>query len=86
MTPEHEARLKAVRNRLMDAVKRELSNGDVSSMELLAIIAHTTGACIALQDQRKVTPSLALEVVSKNIEAGNQEAMSEMLSARGLSQ
>lgn len=81
--PALEKRLIAVRQRLMASIKAELDAGEVTSMELLAVLAHTTGACIAMQDQRKVTPAAALELVAKNIEGGNREAMAEVLSASG---
>lgn len=78
-----EQRLIAVRARLMAAVQCELAKGEITSMEMLAVLAHTTGACIALQDQRRVTPELAMDVVAKNIEAGNRDAMAEVSSAGG---
>lgn len=83
MDPAKQARLKAVRDRVIEAAKAELKNGDVTALELLAVLAHATGACIAMQDQRKITRELALEVVSKNLEAGNLEAISELMSVGG---
>lgn len=81
-----EGRIKVVRNRIMTSVKAELSRGDIPAMDLLAVLAHTTGACIAMQDQRVVTPEMALDLVRKNLEAGNREAMTEVLSASGRAQ
>ena len=52
--------------------------------EMLAIASYFVGQLIALQDQRKITPAMAMEIVGANIEAGNQQAMAEALSAGGL--
>lgn len=40
----------------------------LSALELLAVAANMLGKLVALQDQRKVTPSMAMEVVAQNIE------------------
>lgn len=52
--------------------------GDLDAKEMLALSAHLTGQIIAMQDQRTVTRELALEIVGKNIEVGNSEAMAEV--------
>lgn len=81
--PATQKRLIEVRNRILKAMQNELARGDITKDQLLAIMAHATGACIAFQDQRTVTPAQALELVAKNIEAGNREAMAEVKSADG---
>ena len=53
--------------------------GDLDAAEMLALSAHLTGQIIAMQDQRKITPSMALDLVGKNIEAGNAEAIAEVM-------
>ena len=50
---------------------------------MLACAAYTVGQLIALQDQRSVTPAMAIDLVQANIEAGNQHAMAEVMSADG---
>lgn len=55
--------------------------GTMTGLELLAIAANMVGKLIALQDQRTVTPALAMEVVSKNIEIGNEQAIAEVRKA-----
>jgi len=50
---------------------------------MLACAAYTVGQLIALQDQRTMTSRMALDLVSANIEAGNQAAMAEVKSAGG---
>jgi hypothetical protein len=56
---------------------------DVDGYELLAIAANMLGKLIALQDQRVVTPAMAMDVVAKNIEMGNEQAMREMSQTKG---
>lgn len=50
----------------------------VSSLELLAIAANMLGKMIALQNQRTVTPKMAMEVVAKNIEFGNETILKNL--------
>lgn len=49
--------------------------GTLSGLEVLAIAANIVGKLVALQDQRTVTPAQAMEVVARNIELGNREAL-----------
>lgn len=83
MDPKTEKRLADVRNRLLRSVRTELQRGDISADELLSVLSHTVGQCIAMQDQRKVTPEQALKLVWDNIEAGNKAALSDLLEADG---
>jgi hypothetical protein len=53
----------------------------LSPLELLAIAGNMVGKLIALQDQRTVTPEMAMTVVRQNIEQGNQQVLA-MLAAR----
>ena len=82
-TRAEEKRLLRFKHRIMEAVRIELERGDVSGPDLLAILAHSTGACIAYQDQQTMTPDQAMDLVLKNIQAGNFEALSEVLKADG---
>lgn len=52
--------------------------------EMLAVAAYFVGQLIALQDQRSMTPAMAMELVATNIEAGNIHAQQEVQSAEGL--
>lgn len=59
-------------------------HGDkLSSVEMLAISSNLVGKLIALQDQRAMTPSQAMEVVATNIERGNQETIASLKGAEG---
>ena len=64
------------------AAKAEIDAG-MSAADVLALLAHTAGACIAWQDQRKMTPEMAMSLVADNIQAGNREAMAEVMSVGG---
>lgn len=55
----------------------------VTAEELLAIAANLVGKLMALQDQRTMTPRMAFEIVLKNVEAGNQQAMRELTETKG---
>ena len=45
--------------------------GKISSLEILAIASNMVGKILALQDQRTVTPALAL-IIQRNIEKDQQ--------------
>lgn len=74
----------AMRDDLIAVIRK---HGDaMSAADILAVAAYTVGQIIALQDQRTMTPAMAMEVVASNIEAGNQHAQSEVKSAGGVAQ
>lgn len=70
-TPNHEA----FRNDLLAIMDKHAGNLDGS--EMMALAAYTTGQIMAMQDARKWTPEMALEIVAKNIEAGNTQAIAD---------
>lgn len=43
--------------------------------EMLALAAYTTGQLIALQDQRTMTPEMAIQLVEFNLQDGNLHAL-----------
>lgn len=51
--------------------------GALDASEMMALAAYTTGQIMAMQDARKWSPALAMEVVAKNIEAGNAQAIAD---------
>lgn len=59
---------------------------ELSSLEILAIAANMVGKIAAMQDQRAVTPAMALEVIKTNIELGNAQVIEELASAEGMKQ
>lgn len=50
----------------------------VTPMEQLAVVSYMAGQLIALQDQKTVTPEMAMEVVNANLQAGNQDVVAFM--------
>lgn len=67
--------MEAFRNDLLDVLRKHAGALDASDM--MALAAYTTGQIMAMQDARKWTPALAMEVIAKNIEAGNAQAIAE---------
>lgn len=51
--------------------------------ELLAVAANFLGKLCAYQDQRKFTQQQVMEIIIKNLELGNQQAVAEVQSAGG---
>lgn len=56
--------------------------GKLSAAELLAIAANMVGKLVAMQDQRKMTPEAAMEIVAKNLELGNIQVLANLDTAR----
>ncbi len=75
-----EARHRLFRDDLV-AVLRKYSN-ELSAQEMLALAAHLVGQIVAMQDQRTVTPEMAMQIVSRNIEQGNREVLDNLLDAK----
>lgn len=63
------------RNGLIALLNRHTGSLDASVM--MALAAYTVGQILAMQDARKYTPGLAMEIVAKNIEAGNMQAIDQ---------
>ena len=56
---------------------------DQTAMEMLALASQLVGNLVALQDQRTVTPAMAMQVVASNIEVGNQTVIDGLLDSKG---
>ena len=69
------------RNELLTLCQRH--NADNKKETLLAIASYAVGQLIALQDQRTMTFDKAMQIVSANIEAGNQYVIRELAAALG---
>lgn len=74
-TPQHLAYREAIEKAMRD------HGATLDALELLAITSHLVGQLVALQDQRKVTAEIALEVVQRNLEQGNAEAIASLRDA-----
>lgn len=59
------------------------NNGDLDAMSILALQAYIVGQSIALQDQTKVTPEMAMRCVVRNIELGNKHVIDGVMASVG---
>ena len=62
-------------------IKRHLSPD--TSDRVLAIASQVVGQVLAMQDQRKMTKDMALQIVMENIEAGNQAVIASLQNTKG---
>lgn len=67
--------MEAFRNDILAVLNKHAGTLDAS--EMMALAAYTTGQIMAMQDARKWSPAMALDVVAKNIEAGNAQAITD---------
>lgn len=75
--PEHEVAYQ-------DIVALVRKHGEhVSAVEMLAIAANMLGKLCALQDQRKYTPAMVMEIVVQNVEEGNRQAIAKVQKSEG---
>lgn len=70
------ARHLKIRDELIASMRKHM--GDMPAEEILAIVSYTVGQLLAFQDQRKITPDMAMQIVSSNIEAGNRDAIEQI--------
>jgi hypothetical protein len=71
--PQHQA----FRDDLLASMNKHA--GALDSSEILALAAYTTGQIMAMMDARVWTPAKAMEIVSRNIEAGNAQAIADAI-------
>lgn len=76
-TDKEQARLMAVKTRLLESVKDEMLSGEITKAEFLCLFAHITGMLIAMQDQRTMMWQEAMDIVAENIRAGNASAIEQ---------
>lgn len=75
--PEHEVFYQELANLL----KRHADY--LSALEMLAVAANMVGKIVAMQDQRTVTPEMAMQIVAHNVEAGNQQVLRSLTRESG---
>jgi hypothetical protein len=73
----------AFRAEFLTLVKRYEREHNMTQMEVLAILSCTVGQVLAMQDQTKVTAAMGLQVISRNIEAGNSQVIDELMNSKG---
>lgn len=61
-------------------------HGALDASEMLAVAARLVGMLIAMQDQRRMTGDMAMELVAKNIEGGNAHAITGIFSGINMGQ
>lgn len=54
------------------------------AQDLLAVASQIVGMLVALQDQRTMTPEMAMRIVAENVEAGNEEIVRNLSKSEGL--
>ncbi|AHJ10745.1 hypothetical protein P106B_62 [Rhizobium phage vB_RglS_P106B] len=57
--------------------------GHLQASEMLAVSAHMIGMIIALQDQRTMTRERAMDILIKNLEAGNRRIIENISNTKG---
>lgn len=83
---------KRAANRRHEAFYQDLATllkkhaGHLSALEMLAIASNAVGKIVAMQDQRTVTPAMAMDVVARNIELGNEQTIAELMNSTGAPQ
>jgi hypothetical protein len=55
----------------------------MTALEILAVGANMLGKLVAMQDQRTVTPDMAMKIVAENIEYGNKEVLAQLSQSKG---
>lgn len=55
----------------------------MTPLEVLAVAANMVGKLVAMQDQRKTSVAMAMEVVSRNIEVGNKAVIDQLVNSNG---
>lgn len=68
-------------NEMKRAMRKHGKN--LTAEELLAIAAQLVGNLIALQDQRKYTSEMVMQIVSENIMIGNDTAVQGLMNEQG---
>ena len=57
--------------------------GELPAIDMLAVAANLVGKLVAMQDQRKITPEVAMKTVAENIQAGNQQMLEQLAGTAG---
>ena len=70
-----------IRDAIIEAIRTD--GADLSAIEILAVISYTVGQLVAMQDQRAITPAMAMRVVAENISAGNSDAIKNIFETNG---
>lgn len=55
----------------------------LTAQELLAVAANMLGKLVAMQDQRTMSPAMAMEIVAQNLEHGNMDVIKQLANSKG---
>lgn len=55
----------------------------LTAQELLAVAANMLGKLVAMQDQRTMSPAMAMEIVAQNLEHGNLDVIKQLTNSKG---
>lgn len=83
ITPEREAKLDMAKKAMIAHLEPWVEQFDISAEEALCLLAYMVGGALALQDQRTMTLADGMELIARNIEAGNITAIDTLLMAKG---
>ena len=75
--------LRKAKAAFLDALKPY--GDDLTPEEILALLSNMTGQTLALLDQEKYTPDMGINIIMKNIEAGNKEVVDALMESQGSS-
>ncbi len=71
----------AARTALLETLQHYSTN--LRADEILALLAHLLGQTLAMQDQYLMTHAQYMDLVVKNIETGNAEAIASVMNSQG---
>lgn len=66
----------------LTAVLRRYAD-QMTAAEILAVTSNMVGKVLAMQDQRTMTAQAGMQIIAKNIELGNQQAIAEVTQSKG---
>jgi len=72
---------KVFREEAIELMKKH--SGDLPAQDMLAIASHLVGQILAYQDQRVMTTLRARNIIERNIELGNAEAIAQLNDTKG---
>lgn len=58
-------------------------SGAMPAEEMLAVASYTVGQMLAMQDQSRFTGPMCMEIVARNIQAGNDDAVQSLMDSKG---
>lgn len=70
-----------LRDALIEAMRQTAA--DMPAEEILAVVSVFVGQLIAMQDQRRFTPGTIMQLVQRNIELGNRQAIEKLINETG---